>query len=58
MLLRSDGLVDAVRSFSFLSHFNSIARGVIDIRDLVFFASLIGCFLFMNAVVIEMRKAN
>jgi ABC-2 type transport system permease protein len=57
-LLRSDSLVDAVRSFSFLSHFSSIARGVVDIRDLIFFGSLVACFLFMNAIVIEMRKAN
>jgi ABC-2 type transport system permease protein len=56
--LRNDGLVDAVRSFSFLSHFSSISRGVVDLRDLVFFGSLIACFLFMNAIVIEMRKAN
>jgi ABC-2 type transport system permease protein len=57
-LLRSDSVVDAVRSFSFLSHFTSISRGVVDARDLFFFASLIGCFLLINAIVIELRKAS
>jgi ABC-2 type transport system permease protein len=57
-VLQNETLVEAVRSFSFLSHFSSIARGVIDARDLVFFASLIGCFLFANAVAIELRKAT
>jgi ABC-2 type transport system permease protein len=51
-------LVDAVRSFSFMTHFGAISRGVIDARDLVFFASLIGVFLFLNAIVIELKKAD
>ena len=51
-------LVDAVRSFSFMTHFSSISRGVIDARDLLFFASVIGVFLFMNAIVIELKKAD
>lgn len=56
-VLRSDTLVETVRSFSFLSHFSSISRGVIDARDLFFFGSLIACFLFINAIVVELRKA-
>ena len=35
-------LVDAVASLSFLTHFESIAKGVIDVRDLLYFAMLIG----------------
>jgi ABC-2 type transport system permease protein len=34
-----------VASFSFLTHFNAIVRGVIDLRDVVFFLSVIGAFL-------------
>ena len=52
------GLVDVISSFSFLTHFQAISRGVIDGRDLVFFASLIACFLFANAVVVELKKAD
>jgi ABC-2 type transport system permease protein len=49
---------EALASFSFLTHFQSIMKGVIDFRDLVFFGSLIACFLFMNAVAIELKKAD
>jgi ABC-2 type transport system permease protein len=51
-------IVEAIASFSFLTHFNAIIRGVIDLRDLVYFASLIALFLFVNAVVVEMKKAR
>jgi len=51
-------VVDAVRSFSFLTHFNGITRGVIEMRDLLFFASLIAFFLYANAVVVDLKKAD
>ena len=51
-------ILEAISSFSFLTHFTSITKGVIDLRDLVFFVSLIACFLFMNAVAIELKKAD
>jgi ABC-2 type transport system permease protein len=47
-----------VASFSFLTHFNAIVRGVIDLRDLVFFLSVIGAFLIANGVIVELKKAN
>ncbi len=50
-------VVDAISSFSFLSHFDAISKGVIDLRDLVFFLSLILVALAANVVVIELRKA-
>ena len=50
-------VVDAVRSFSFLTHFQAISKGVVQAGDLVYFASLIVFWLFVNAVVIEWRKA-
>lgn len=51
-------LLQAIASFSFLTHFDAITNGVIDLRDLVFFASLIGAWLFANALIIEMKKAG
>lgn len=51
-------VVDAISSLSFLTHFSAITKGVIDLRDLVFFGSLIGCFLFANATLIELKKAD
>lgn len=53
-----EAVVDAVRSFSFLTHFNGITRGVIQLRDLLFFASLIGFFLYANAVIVDLKKAD
>ncbi len=38
------------------SHFESISRGVIDSRDLLYYSSIIGFFLFLNTLAIESRK--
>jgi ABC-2 type transport system permease protein len=51
-------VVETIGSFSFLTHFEAIAKGVIDARDLVFFATLILFFLFANALVLEIKKAD
>jgi ABC-2 type transport system permease protein len=49
-------LVTAVSSFSFLTHFIAISSGVIDLRDVIFFVSLIALFLTGNVVLIDLRK--
>jgi ABC-2 type transport system permease protein len=51
-------LTDAIASLSFLTHFESIVKGVIDVRDLLYFAMLIGFFLVATAVALELRKAD
>jgi ABC-2 type transport system permease protein len=51
-------LINAINSMSFLSHFESIARGVIDLRDVIFFFSFIGCWLLANAIAVELRKSD
>ena len=51
-------VVDVISSFSFLTHFNSILKGVIDLRDIVFFASLIAFWLYANVLAIEINKSN
>jgi ABC-2 type transport system permease protein len=51
-------IIDAVASLSFLTHFSSIAKGVIDVRDLLYFGTLIGAWLIANAIVLEMKKAD
>ena len=50
-------LAEISRAVSVADRFNGFARGVIALRDLVFFASFIGFFLFVNAVVLDHRKA-
>jgi ABC-2 type transport system permease protein len=52
------GVLDTVAGFSFLTHFQAISRGVIDLRDLLFFGSLIVCFLIANAIIIDMKKSG
>ena len=49
-------VLDAVRSMSFLTHFNVITRGVIDLRDVVYFTSIIGVFLYVNAAVVDLTR--
>ena len=51
-------VVDAIASFSFLTHFTSIKKGVIDIRDVIYFVALITFWLYVNIVIIENKKAN
>lgn len=38
------------------AHFESIGRGVVDSRDILYYLSVIGFFLFLNQVAIESRK--
>jgi len=49
-------VVDTVASFSFLTRFDDIAKGVIDLRDVVFFGALIGACLAVTAMVVSAKK--
>lgn len=51
-------VVDAISGLSFLTHFAAISKGVIDLRDLIYFALTIGFWLYANAVVIDLKKAD
>jgi len=53
-----DFVLDAISSFSFLTHFDAISKGVVDIRDVIFFISLSAFFLFTNATLLEIKKAG
>ena len=54
----SSDIVQTVGNFGFLPHFQSIQRGVIDLRDLIFFGSVIVIALTANAIIIDWRKAT
>jgi ABC-2 type transport system permease protein len=47
------GVVDALANFSFITHFESMAKGLIRLKDLVFFASLTAFCLCANILVLE-----
>src|SRR5271170_1856897 len=51
-------LVDAIASFSMLTHFTAITAGVIDLRDVIFFFSLIALFLAANVVIVDLKKTG
>ncbi len=51
-------VVDTVSQMSFMTHFNAISRGVIDARDMVYFASVISFFLFANVILVDLKKAG
>ncbi len=54
----SQWLLDVVASFSFLTRFQAISKGVIDVRDLLYFLSFIAAWLMATAVVIDLKKAD
>ena len=52
-----NGVVDTVASFSFLQRFESMAKGVIALNDLVYFSLAIGLWLYACQIIIEQKKA-
>lgn len=54
----SPTLAEIVRRLSVAERFQGFTRGVVSLRDLIFFASFIGFWLFLNTVIVEHRKAD
>ncbi|MCP4045382.1 MAG: ABC transporter permease subunit [Gammaproteobacteria bacterium] len=50
--------LDGIASLSFLKHFADISKGVIDLRDLVYFVLVIGFWLLANVLILDMKKAD
>jgi ABC-2 type transport system permease protein len=51
-------IVDGIASLSFLTHFSNISKGVIDLRDLVYFSLVIAAFLYANTIVLQWKQAD
>jgi gliding motility-associated transport system permease protein len=51
-------LIVGVAQASLVDHFDAITRGVIDLRDLVYFLSVMIAFLAANAILIDLEKAE
>lgn len=51
-------VIDTVASFSFLTHFEAMAKGVIALDDLGYFLLVTICWLFAGLVLIEQKKAD
>ena len=53
-----DLLIETVASMSFLTNFQQISKGVIDIRHIIFFGSLIFIWLWINLLILDLKKAS
>jgi ABC-2 type transport system permease protein len=51
-------LVQAISAFSVMTHFESIRKGVLDSRDIIFFLSVIGFCLFTTSVILRGHRAG
>jgi ABC-2 type transport system permease protein len=51
-------LVEGVASLSFLTHFENISKGVLDLRDVLYYALITVFFLLASTVVLESRKSK
>jgi ABC-2 type transport system permease protein len=51
-------LVNGIASLSFLTHFENIVKGVLDLRDVLYYALITIFFLLASTVVLDARKSN
>ncbi len=51
-------VIDTVASFSFLTHFESLAKGVIALNDVGYFIILMATWLYLGLLIIEQKKAD
>jgi ABC-2 type transport system permease protein len=54
----SPTLAEVARRLSVAERFQGFTRGVISLRDLIYFASFIAFWLFLNTVIVDHRKAD
>ncbi len=52
------GFVDGIANLSLIAHFDAISRGVLDLRDIIYFALVIGFWLTANLIILQLRKAD
>lgn len=51
-------ITDFIAGLSFLTRFDAIARGVLDIRDIIYFVAMMVFWLFLTEIVIKRNKAS
>ena len=51
-------LIDTLASLSFLTHFSSISKGVLSLRDLLYFVSMIVFWLLATMVVVDLKQGE
>jgi ABC-2 type transport system permease protein len=51
-------VISAVASCSVMPHFDNMQRGIIDLRDIVYFSSVIFFFLFLTGIVLKNHRGG
>jgi ABC-2 type transport system permease protein len=51
-------LGDFTRRLAIVDRFGDFTRGIVSLRDVIYFASFMGFFLFLNTVLVDQRKAD
>ncbi len=51
-------LAEVARRIAVLDRFQNFTRGLVSARDIIYFATFIGFWLFVNTVLVEQRKAD
>lgn len=51
-------IVDLIASFSFITHFDTISRGLLEMRDLIFYFSIILLFNFTTEIIISFKTSG
>src|SRR6185312_15134732 len=46
------------RRIAVIDRFQDFTRGIVSLRDVIFFATFIGFWLFLNTVLVDQRKAD
>jgi ABC-2 type transport system permease protein len=51
-------LADLITQFSFTTHFDGLRRGLVDLRDVIYFLSIIAFMLLANVLVLDNNRAS
>ncbi|WP_137166370.1 ABC transporter permease subunit [Salinimonas lutimaris] len=52
-----NSVLDTVASFSFLTHFEAMSRGVLALNDVIYFILVTGLWLYASQIIVEQNKA-
>ena len=51
-------VVDVISGLSFISNFDAISKGVLDLVNLIYFLAVMVLFLFINVILVNLLKAR
>ncbi|MEO0730605.1 MAG: ABC transporter permease [Pseudomonadota bacterium] len=52
-----DAIIEIIQSLSFISHFNRLTTGMIEMTTVIFFGSMIALCLWINVQLVDLKKA-